>query len=81
MNEFNGCYWYGHTCLPFRDVETLVGDTLAERYGHTMARLERITQAGYQVEVEWECRFDNEIMRHPVVQHSPHNTRDALYGV
>ena len=52
-----------------------------------MARLERITRAGYQVEVEWECNFDSEIMlhhpelkTHPVVQHSPLNTRDALYG-
>ena len=52
-----------------------------------MARIERITQAGYQVEVEWEYQFDNEIMphhaelkTHPLVQHSPLNTLDALYG-
>jgi len=41
----------------------------------------------YQVEVEWECHFYNEIMPHvpelkmnPVVQHRPINTRDALNG-
>ena len=52
-----------------------------------MARLEQITQAGYQVEVLWECDFDKgiladhpELKLHPVVQHSPLNTRDALYG-
>jgi len=46
-----------------------------------------MTHAGYQVEVEWECHFDSEIMphhpelkTHPVVQNSPLNTRDALYG-
>ena len=52
-----------------------------------MARLERITRAGYQVEVEWECHFDSEIIphhpylkMHPVVLHRPLITRDALYG-
>jgi len=37
---------------------------LSERYEQTIARLVRIRQAGYQVEVEWECHFDNEIMPH-----------------
>ena len=51
-----------------------------------MVRLERITRACYQVEVEWECHFDSEIIHHhpylkthPVVLHSPLNTWDALY--
>ena len=85
--EFLGCYRHGHTCLPFRDVSTMNKDTLSERYEQTIARLERITRAVYQVEVEWECNFDSEIMpHHPelktdhVVQHSPLNTRNALYG-
>jgi hypothetical protein len=61
--------------------------TLSERYEQTMARLERITQPGYQVKVVWECHFDCEIIphhpdlkTHPVVLHSPLNSRDALYG-
>jgi hypothetical protein len=37
LYEFNGCYWHGHTCQPFRDVTTMAGDTLAERYEKTMA--------------------------------------------
>jgi G:T-mismatch repair DNA endonuclease (very short patch repair protein) len=53
--EFLGCFWHGHTCLPYRDVETMTGDTLAERYETTMSRLEQITRAGYQVEIQWEC--------------------------
>ena len=52
--DFHGCFWHGHSCLHFRDVKTLFKDTLSVRYEETMARLERITRAGYQVEVEWE---------------------------
>ena len=28
--EFLGCYWHGHTCLPFRDVATMHKDTLRD---------------------------------------------------
>jgi G:T-mismatch repair DNA endonuclease (very short patch repair protein) len=52
--EFLGFY-HGHTCQPFRDVKTMGGDTLADRYERTMARIEEITQAGYQVKIQWEC--------------------------
>jgi G:T-mismatch repair DNA endonuclease (very short patch repair protein) len=85
--EFLGCLWHGHTCLPFRDVPTMGGETLAERYENTMVRLERIRRAGYQVKIQWECDFDKDILpRHPnlkthkLVEQSPLNTRDALYG-
>ena len=30
--EFFGCFYHGHTCLPFRDVTTLRSYTIAERY-------------------------------------------------
>jgi hypothetical protein len=52
-----------------------------------MARLTKITEAGYQVEVQWECEFDKDILpahpeleAHPIVLHEPLNTRDAQYG-
>jgi hypothetical protein len=52
-----------------------------------MVRLAKITEAGYQVEVQWECDFDKgilavhtELEAHPIVLHEPLNTRDALYG-
>ena len=81
--EFMG-YFHGHTCQPFRDVTTMVGDTLAERYERTMSRIEQIARAGYLVEVQWECEFDDkiqsELQTHPLVQHAPLKTRDALYG-
>jgi G:T-mismatch repair DNA endonuclease (very short patch repair protein) len=53
--EFFGCYFHGCTCQPFRDVITTNGDNLAARYERTMARLEQITRAGYQVKVQWQC--------------------------
>jgi G:T-mismatch repair DNA endonuclease (very short patch repair protein) len=86
--EFFGCFWHGHTCQPYRDVSTMSGDTLAERYELKMSRLEKITQAGYQVKIQWECEIDSagivnqkpELHTHPIVEQSPLHTRDALYG-
>jgi G:T-mismatch repair DNA endonuclease (very short patch repair protein) len=60
--EFVGCFWHAHTCLPFRDVPTMGGDTLCEKYEKIMDRLEQITRAGYVVEAIWECDFDDGIM-------------------
>jgi hypothetical protein len=64
-----------------------VDDTLSDRYEQTMSRFAQITQAGYEVEVQWECDFDRDVLpkhhelkTHPIVQHSPLKTRDALYG-
>jgi hypothetical protein len=74
-------------CRAYRHVKTKAGDTLAERYEQTMTRLEKITQAGYQVEIMWECRFDKDILpQHPELQkisvfdQGPLHTRDAPYG-
>ena len=63
-------------------------DTLAERYERTTSGIEQITRAGYQVKVQWEFDFDApkiveqkpKLLIHPIVQHSPLKTRDALYG-
>jgi len=60
--EFCGCYWQGNISLPFRDVTNLAGDTLAERYEHTMATLEQITRTGYQVELQSKCEIDDGIL-------------------
>jgi G:T-mismatch repair DNA endonuclease (very short patch repair protein) len=77
--EFLACYFHGHTCLPFRDVTTMVDDTLSARYEQTMSRLAQITQAGYEVEVQWEYAFDRDILpNHPELK-TP-KTRDSLYG-
>jgi len=80
--EFFGCYWHGYTCHPFRNVATLSGDNLAQRYERTMSRLEQITRTGYQYKIQWECEIDEkpELLTHPIVRHRPMCTRDALYG-
>jgi len=44
--EFFGCHFHGHTCQSFRDVITMSGDTLPERYERTMSRLEQKTRVG-----------------------------------
>jgi G:T-mismatch repair DNA endonuclease (very short patch repair protein) len=53
--EFMECFYHGHTCQPLRDLKTMGGDTLAERYERTMSRLEQITGVGYTVILIWEC--------------------------
>ena len=72
--EIVGCFWHRHTYQPFRDVATLSGDALAERYEHTIARLEQITRSDYQVKVQWECEFEerSELLSHPIVSQRPY---------
>jgi hypothetical protein len=74
----------------YRDTATLGQDaaTHAQCYEQTMARLEQIIQAGDHVDVMWLCKFDRDILpkypelrNHPLVQHTPLNTRDAIYKV
>ena len=40
--EFFGCFYYGHTCKPFRDSANLRGDTLALLYEQMLSRFEQI---------------------------------------
>jgi len=65
-------------------VKTLAsGETLAERYEQTLARIEQLKSVGYTVKVQWECEFEgvaDDFRAHPIVRHAPLNTHDALYG-
>ena len=52
-----------------------------------METLERMSGAGYTVEVVWECQFEQdhlprhpELNNHPILQHAPLNTGVVLYG-
>jgi hypothetical protein len=40
--EFLGCYYHRCICQTFRDVRTISGVTLAERYEQTLSRIEQI---------------------------------------
>ena len=56
--EFLVSYYHGYKCQPFRDVKTLAcGETQAERYEQTLARIEHLKSAGYTVKLRWECEF------------------------
>jgi hypothetical protein len=66
--------------MPFKDLSIACGGgTSAERYENTMTRLERITQVGYQVKVQWECEFEPPEYARVEEEHLPLRTRDALY--
>jgi len=45
IHEYFCCYYHAHTCQPFREVSTLSGDTLPERYERKLSRLEQIMPA------------------------------------
>jgi len=55
------------------------GNTLAVTYENTMSRPERITRAGYQVKVYWECEFELPAGM-KAEEHLHVRTRNALYG-
>ena len=78
------CFWHGHSCQPFRDISTMNGDTLAERYEHIMSRFKYKTRAGYKGKVQWDRELDDaeksELLTHPIVRQIPLCTRDAFYG-
>jgi hypothetical protein len=77
FTSFSGVYFHGCTCQPFRDVITTNGDTMAARYDLTIARLEQIIRAVYQLKVQRECAFDDagvarpELLAHPTGCNSP----------
>ena len=60
-------------------MKTLGGETLAERYEQTLARIELTKRAGYHVKIQWECKFDEakiveqkpELLVHSIVKHAP----------
>jgi len=86
--EFFRCFCHGHTCQTFRDVRNMGEINLAERYERTLARIEQITQAGYQVKIQWECEFDEagivnqkpELLTHPIVEESLTHPRFTIRG-
>jgi G:T-mismatch repair DNA endonuclease (very short patch repair protein) len=89
--EYLGFFWHGCLCMANR--HSPIGntnETLQNRYEETMARLEKIKNAGYKIVSVWECEFqkllrentglETELSSHPFVTQAPINIRDALYG-
>jgi hypothetical protein len=71
------------------DINPLVTQRIPLENRYTMARLQKIKDAGYTVVSIWGCEFrkllrntpglKNELCSHPYVKNAPINIRDALY--
>ena len=88
--DYLGCFWHGCLCMPNR--HKTIGNTeqtMENRYEETMARLQKIKDAGYTVVSISGCEFrkllrntpglENELCSHPYVKNAPINIRDTLY--
>jgi len=70
-------------------VKTIGEETLAKRNKQTLSRIEQIKRTGYQIKIQWECKFDEakivqqkpELLVHPIVNNAPLITGDGLHGV
>ncbi|KAJ8951329.1 hypothetical protein NQ317_017624 [Molorchus minor] len=92
--EFHGCYYHGcPTCFTEnRDKPTYdnTSETMETRYQNTIAKTERLRNAGFSVIEKWECVFRREmdtntdikqyVENHPLLVNLPINPRDAFYG-
>jgi hypothetical protein len=90
--EYVGCFWHGcPSCMRNRDKPIgKTTETLQGRYEESMARLQRIKDAGYTVVSIWGCEFrklllqnpglEKELGSHSYMKNLPINIRDALYG-
>ena len=59
--EFYGCFFHGcPTCFPNRHTQIRTQDrkTMDDLYQHTQARDQAILQAGYDLQVQWECEWN-----------------------
>ena len=61
--EYLGCYYHGHHCIKWSDEKVKI-----ERANRTKERLEFIQYHGYNVEVIWECEYNQQIKNNPVLE-------------
>ena len=70
--EFHGCLWHGcPRCFPKdRDWCPIAhaGRTLHEVYECTLRKHDQLQQQGYDVKVQWECDWDNEVKNNQQLQ-------------
>ena len=73
--EFLGCLWHGcPTCCQYQRHRCYGANpdrTLSELYEATEAKMQRLERAGYQVKVQWECEWNNQINSTPTLQSFP----------
>ena len=90
--EFNGCFWHGcmtcHSNNRHCKHATNPDRTMEELYRATLAKEDALRTAGYQVNVMWECRWDEICRTNPFVKNfvsnlklvEPLQPRDAFFG-
>ena len=90
--EFNGCFWHGcRTCyVRNRHAKHAVNPdrSMEELYRATLAKEEALRTAGYDVQVMWECQWDDLKKTNPFVKNfisdlklvEPLEPRHAFYG-
>ena len=90
--EFMGCLWHGcpacHKYQRWRQYGANPDRTLAELYEATQAKLQRLRAAGFQVVVQWECTWKQQIESTPslssflssLTSTPPLQPRDAFFG-
>ena len=90
--EFMGCLWHGcpacHKHQRWRSYGANPDRTLAELYEATQAKLQRLRAAGFQVVVQWECTWKQQIESTPSISSflssltstPPLQPRDAFFG-
>ena len=90
--EFNGCFWHGcrtcHSNNRHCKHATNPDRTMEELYRATLAKEDALRTAGYQVNVMWECRWDEICKTNPFVKNfisdlklvEPLEPRQAFFG-
>ena len=90
--EFMGCLWHGcpscHKQQRWRQYSANPDRTLEELYEATQAKLQRLCAAGFQVVVQWECQWKQQIESTPSISSflssltstPPLQPRDAFFG-
>jgi G:T-mismatch repair DNA endonuclease (very short patch repair protein) len=69
--EYLGCFWYWCPCMPNRHRPIgNIDETLLSRYEETMARLQKIRNAGYIVVSIWGCEFRKLLCDNPGLENA-----------
>ena len=90
--EFHGCEFHG--CIKCRPRNRQLKPwhhpdrTIDEVYKYTLKKTEMLHQAGYKVNVQWECDFKRQLAKDPELQArvnglewtGPLDPKDALFG-
>ena len=87
--EFLGCFYHGHPSCYHPDTKNALQSlSMKELFMATQSRLRHIANAGYKVEVIWECEYEKLLKEDIEMQtfvkrlniNAPLKPRDAFFG-